>query len=146
MQQSCPINFQSYDNTTSRISSLNIVILLALYLYTSQIVIMFFVVIDLFIRVFVDKRYSPVYYLSLSVKKLLGLQSVMKDSASKRLATYFGLLFSFLIILFHLLHLQEALYITAGIYMSCLFLDAFFDFCLGCKIYYLIKKFYPSFM
>ncbi len=146
MQQSCPVNFQTYDNTISRISSLNIALLITAYLFTSQIVIMLFVIVDLVLRVFVDKRLSPVYYLSLSIKRLFGLHTVMKDSASKRLATYFGLLFSLLIVVFHMLYLPEALYVTAGIYMLCLLLDAFFDFCLGCKIYYLVKKVYPSFM
>ena len=146
MQQSCPINFQTYDNTISRISSISVTLLLAAYLLTSQIVIVLFVIADLVVRVFIDKRFSPVYHVSVSLKRLLGLQSVIKDSASKRLATYFGLLFSSLIVVFHLLHLQEALYVTAGIYMLCLLMDAFFDFCLGCKIYYLIKKVYPAFM
>lgn len=146
MQQSCPINFQTYDNTTSRISSLNVALLIAVYLLTSQIVIMLFVMVDLVLRVFVDKRFSSIYYLSLSVKRLFGLHTVMKDSASKRLATYFGLLFSASIVIFHLVHFQEALYVTAAVYILCLLLDAFFDFCLGCKIYYLIKKVYPAFM
>ena len=146
MQQSCPINFKAYDNTISRISSLSVALLMAAYLYTSQIAIVLFVIVDLFLRVFVDKRLSPVYYLSLSIKRVLGLPTVMKDSASKRLATYFGLLFSLLVVVFHLFHLQEALYVTAGIYVLCLLLDSFFDFCLGCKIYYLIKKVYPTFM
>ena len=146
MQQSCPINFQTYDNTISRISSLSIALLIGIYLYTSQIVIMLFIFIDLVLRVFVDKRLSPIYYLSLSIKRLFGLHTVMKDSASKRLATYFGLLFSLLIVAFHVLYLLEALYVTAGIYILCLLLDSFFDFCLGCKIYYLVKKVYPSFM
>jgi len=146
MQQSCPINFKTYDNTISRISSLNIALLLVTYLYTLQIEVVLFVVVDLIFRVFVDKRLSPIYYLSLGIKRLLNLQTVIKDSASKRLATYFGLLFSSLIVLFHILHLQEALYLTAGVYILCLLLDSFFDFCLGCKIYYLIKKVYPSFM
>lgn len=146
MQQSCPINFQTYDNTISRISSVGVAILLAVYLWTSQIGIVFFIIADLVVRVFIDKRFSIVYYVSISLKRLLGLQSVIKDSASKRLATYFGLVFSSLIVVFHLLHQQEALYAMAGIYMLCLLLDAFFDFCLGCKIYYLIKKVYPAFM
>ena len=146
MHQSCPINFQTYDNTISRISSLSVTMLLAVYLLTSQIGIILFVIADLVVRVFIDKRFSPLYHISVSLKRLFGLQSVIKDSASKRLATYFGILFSFLIVLFHLLHLQEALYITAGIYIICLLLDAFFDFCLGCKIYYLIKKVSPEFM
>ena len=146
MQQSCPINFQTYDNTLSRISSLSIAVLVITYLYTMEVGIVFFVLLDLFVRVFVDKRFSPVYYISLSIKRAFGLDSVMKDSASKRLATYFGMLFTLLMILFHFLHYQEALFVVAGIYVFCLLLDSFFDFCLGCRIYYIIKKFYPNFM
>lgn len=146
MQQSCPINFQSYDSTVSRISSLFVVLFVAVYLYSGQIPVMFFLLLDLFVRLFVDKRFSPLYHVSLWMKKMLALGSVNKDSASKRLASYFGLLFSFFIILFHFLHLYEALYVTAGIYIICLLLDAFFDFCLGCKIYYLVKKVHPNFM
>lgn len=146
MQQSCPINFQTYDNTLSRISSLSIALLVILYLYTGFIPVMFFVVIDLFIRVFIQKRFSPVYYISLVLKRIFGFDSVIKDSASKRLATYFGLLFSTLIIMFDLLHMSGAVYLTATVYIICLLLDCFFDFCLGCKIYHIIKKVYPNFM
>ena len=146
MQQSCPINFQTYDSTLSRISSFNIAVFIAIYLYTMQVGIIIFVLLDLFVRVFIDKRFSPVYYISLGIKRALQLDSVVKDSASKRLATYFGMLFSLLMILFSFLHYQEALFVVVGIYIFCLLLDAFFDFCLGCKIYYLIKKVYPSFM
>ncbi len=146
MQQSCPISFEKYDNTLSRIASFFVTVLLAVYLQTGWILFVFFIFFDLFVRVFVDKRLSLLFHLSKIVETTLALKPVMKDNASKKLASYFGLFFAISIIVFHFLEIRFAVLVFATIYVVCLLLDSFFDFCLGCKIYYIIKKVYPDFM
>ncbi len=146
MSQSCPINFQTYDNTVSRISSFYVALLVAFYLQSGYVAILLFIFFDLVIRVFVDKRYSLVYHMSLLTKKAFSMQTVKKDGASKKLAAYFGLLFTAGMIMFDFLQIQLGVLILATVYVACLLLDTYFDFCLGCKIYYIIKKFYPNFM
>ena len=146
MSQSCPINFQTYDSTVARVASFLTALLLALYLQSGYALYVWIILLDLSVRVFVDKRYSPLYHVARFLKERLKLQSVKKDGASKKLATYFGLLFSFGIILFDTLHMQMGTVVLSGIFLTCLLLDTFFDFCLGCKIYYIVKKIYPSFM
>jgi hypothetical protein len=70
----------------------------------------------------------------------------MVDGGAKRLAAYFGLTFMILLAFESFFHLRDILYITAGVFLSCAFLEVAFDFCIGCKIYFLIKKVYPDFM
>ncbi len=145
--QSCPISFVKYDNTVSRIISLLTALVLGVYLFFElPVAVVVFLFIDLVMRVFFQSSYSPLYHLAVSIKKALGLPSVFKDGASKRLASYFGMLFLVLVISLDLLHASYAHFIVSGIYLFCLLLDTFLDFCLGCRIYYIIKKIYPSFM
>ncbi len=146
MLHSCPINFQTYDATVARVTSFVMALCIALYLQSGLVIFVWIALLDIGVRLLFDKRFSPFYHVALFIKERLGLKSVKKDGASKKLATYFGLFFSSGIILFHLLHAELGVVLLSSIFIVCLLLDAFFDFCLGCKIYYVIKKIYPSFM
>jgi len=100
---------------------------------------------DFFVRLFVDKKYSLVYHLSKVIKKVLRLKTEMVDGGAKRMATYFGFVFVLLLVIQAWLHLSVFLYLTAAILLTCTTLEILFNYCVGCKIYYLIKKIYPDF-
>ena len=68
------------------------------------------------------------------------------DGGAKRLAGMFGLLFVFLLIIAHFLNAPFISLVVAAIFLSCSLLDLFFSYCIGCKIYFIIKKVYPAFM
>lgn len=140
-QKSCPISFIKIDANIVRINAFYILLLMSFYLMTLNKFIILFLIADFSIRLFVNKNYSPLYFLSLRTKELLHVKSRIEDSAPKILATYFGFLFLVLILLFDLLHVETLLYATSGILLVCLFLELAFDYCLGCKIYYLYKRF-----
>ncbi len=139
MQHACPINFQKYDNTLARIASVYTMIILGVYFVSGNVLVFLFLFLDLFLRTYVDTKYSILYFVASMTKERLRLESMMKDGAAKKLASNFGLLFLALSTAAHFLGYDEMLYIVIGIYLFCLFLDAFFDFCLGCKIYYIYK-------
>ena len=139
--KSCPISFIKIDANIVRINAFYILVLFSLYLLSMNKFIILFLLTDFAIRLFVSKSYSPLYFLSSRTKELLRVKTKLEDNAPKTLATYFGFLFLSLILLFDLLHVETLFYATSGVLLVCLFLELAFDYCLGCKIYYLYKRF-----
>lgn len=70
----------------------------------------------------------------------------MTDAGAKRLAALFGMFFVILLIVGAYLQWHYFIYIVAAIFLSCTSLELAFSFCVGCKVYWLIKKLYPGFM
>lgn len=146
MSYACPMNFIRVDNTISRVNALFVSSLVIAYLLSSNVFILFFLAMDFSIKLFVDKKYAPLFILSKFVKKVLKLEVDYCDGGAKRLAAYFGLFFVFLLITAHFSNAWVVSLVIATIFISCALLDVFFSFCVGCKIYFIIKKIYPGFM
>ncbi|MBC8237721.1 MAG: DUF4395 domain-containing protein [Helicobacteraceae bacterium] len=146
MSYSCPLNFVQVDSNASRLSSLMVAFLVVIYLVTSIEYILFFLVLDFSTRLFINKEYSLISILSLNLRKSLRMQEKFTDGGAKRLAGIFGLIFVSMLVVTHFLNLNSLTYIVAGVFLSCSLLDVFINYCLGCQIYYIVKKLYPSFM
>jgi hypothetical protein len=42
--------------------------------------------------------------------------------------------------------LKVAPFVIGGVFVLCSLMDALVNYCVGCKIYFIIKKIYPNFM
>ena len=146
MSNSCPLNFERVDSNVTRLSSFFVASLVILYLFTSNIYILIFLALDFIVKLFVNKELSPIAMLSHFIKGALRMKEKFTDGGAKRLAGMFGLLFVFLLITTHFLNAWLASLIVAAIFLSCSLFDVFFNYCIGCKVYFIIKKIYPSFM
>ena len=146
MSYSCPLNFVQVDSNASRLSSLMVASLVIIYLTTSIEYILYFLILDFSLKLFVNKNYSLISIIAHSLRKLLKMQEKFTDGGAKRLAGIFGLIFVSMLLLTDFLGLSSLTYIVAGIFLSCSLLDVFINYCLGCQIYYIVKKLYPSFM
>ncbi len=146
MSYTCPMIFENIDSNASRINSLFVSLLVVSYLITLNIFILYFLFIDFSIKLFVNKKYSPLSQASSFVKNSLKLKTVLIDGGSKRLAAYFGLLFVGLLIITHYSDNNLLSFTIAIIFIFCSLLDLVLNYCLGCKIYYIVKKIYPNFM
>jgi len=144
MSYSCPLNFEQVDSNISRISSFIVASLVITYAVSLNIFILYFLFLDFVNKLFFKKEYSPIAMLALFIKKLFRIKNKYCDGAAKRLATYFGLLFIFLLIVTSLFDFYILSLFVLVTFLSCSFLDAFFNYCLGCKIYYISKKFFPN--
>lgn len=145
MSQACPLVFRQIDATVVRIGSLFVILTVLLFLFSSQIGLLYFLSIDFLIRLYGRKTYSPVYQLSVGTKALFRMQKKMADAGAKRLAAQFGLFFVLLLIAVYHLHFIPLLYIIAGVFLSCASMELLFGYCVGCKVYFIIKKIYPAF-
>ena len=139
--KSCPISLVSVDSNIARINAFYTGMLVVIYLLTLQVPILYFLILDFATRLFYKREYSFLFILSSATKYILKFPSVKVDAAPKRLANYFGLIFAVLITLAALLDLTAIMYILLIVLLVCIFLEVVFNYCLGCEIYHLYKRF-----
>jgi hypothetical protein len=142
----CPLNFKRVDESASRISALLVSSLVLFYLISANLYILLFLFVDFVLKLFLNIASSPVGMLSEFIKTSLHIKEKFVDGGAKRLAGFFGLFFVFLLIVTHIFHSLALSLGVALVFLSCSLLDAFFSYCIGCKIYFIIKKIFPSFM
>ena len=146
MANACPLNFVKVDSNIARFSSLFVAMLVLFYLYTGNVFILYFLAFDFIMKLFLNPGVSPIHMLATFLKGFFKIKSKFTDGGAKKLAGFFGLFFVFLLIITHYLHIWNLSLGIAIVFLSCSLLDVFFNFCIGCKIYYIIKKIYPNFM
>ena len=105
-----------------------------------------FLVFDFVMKLFIKKDSSILFISAIYLRELLNIKEKLTDGGAKRLAGMFGLTFIILLIITDILNLWIPSIIVAAIFITCLLLDVLANYCLGCKIYFIIKKIYPSFM
>ncbi len=146
MSNACPLNFKQVDSNVSRLSALIVASLVIAYLVTLNIFILLFLGLDFVMKLFLNRGISPVSLIAEFLKEFFKIKENYVDGGAKRLAGFFGLFFVLLLILTHFFASWEVSLGVAAIFLTCSLLDVFFDYCLGCKIYFIIKKIYPNFM
>ena len=146
MSNACPLNFTKVDSNVSRLSALIVALLVISYLYTQNVYILVFLFIDFSLKLFLNPDLSPVMMFAEFLKSTLKIKTKYADGGAKKLAGYFGLFFVTSLIITHFLHIWQFSLAIAVVFLSCSLLDVFFNYCIGCKIYFIIKKFYPNFM
>ncbi|MBL1244031.1 MAG: DUF4395 domain-containing protein [Sulfurimonas sp.] len=139
--KSCPISLVSVDSNIARINAFYTGMLVVIYFLTLQVPILYFLILDFATRLFFKREYSFLFILSSATKDILKFPSVKVDAAPKRLANYFGLIFAVLITLTALLDLTAIMYVLLIVLLVCIFLEVVFNYCLGCEIYHLYKRF-----
>jgi uncharacterized membrane protein YccF (DUF307 family) len=142
----CPLSFTKIDTNIARLNTFLASSLVVMYLFYDFVLILFFLAYDFGVKLFAHKKYSLLYRSARGLKKILHLKTALADGGAKRLANYFALLFMILLASAHYLQSTRLIVAIASIYLACAFLDIAFNYCIGCKVYYVIKKIYPPFM
>ena len=138
--KSCPISFELIDANIVRINSFYLGLVFLLFIFTQNSAIILFLVLDFVTRIFINKEYSLLIMISKKTKQLFNVQTKMEDIAPKRLASYFGLLFTTIIALTSLLGFSLLLNIFSAVLLICILLEVTFSYCIGCEVYHLYKK------
>lgn len=146
MSYTCPISFEKIDSNVSRISAMIVATFVVTYLATSNVYILYILFFDFYMKLFCQKKFSIITQFSKAVKIIFRLKDKFSDSGAKRLAGYFGMFFILLLITGAHLNLHFFSMVVGAIFLACSLLDAFFNYCFGCKIYFIIKKIDPNFM
>lgn len=146
MSNACPLSFTKVDSNVSRFSALFVAILVITYLYTLNVFILIFLFIDFVFKLFLNPGISPIMMLAEFLKSIFNVKEKYVDGGAKKLAGYFGLFFVSSLIVTHFFNVWLLSLGIALVFLACSLLDVFFNYCIGCKIYFIIKKIYPNFM
>ena len=144
MAQSCPLAFRQIDGTVARLNALSVFSLLSLFVFVPNPLILLFLGLDFIIRLYGNKSFSLIFQVSKALKKLFGFKSEMVDAGAKRLAAHFGLFFVFVSLAANLAGLTVLMYSAVAVFMFCLSLELLFGYCIGCKIYFIYRRFVPE--
>ena len=144
MPKSCPLAFRQIDGAIARLNALSVLLLLSLFAYTTCSLILVFLAFDFMIRLYGNKKFSPLFQISTVIKRVLGFNAEMVDAGAKRLAAHFGLLFVLLTLAANIAGLTVLMYTVLTIFLFCLSLELLFGYCIGCKIYFIYRRFVPE--
>lgn len=144
MAQQCPLIFRQVDATVVRINTLFVVLGIIGFMVTYNPLIVSFLIVDFFLRLYGYKQFSLINRGSLLIQHKLSLSVKMEDAGAKRLAAFFGLVFSVFLLAGSLLGAYTAVSVIGGIFLFCASMELFFGYCIACKIYYIAKKIYPK--
>ena len=144
MAQSCPLAFRQIDGTIARLNAFSVFLLLALFVFTTNPLILLFLGFDFMVRLYGNKKFSPIFQVSKGLKRLFGFNAEMVDAGAKRLAAHFALFFVFISLGANLAGLNILMYSATGVFLFCLSLELLFGYCIGCKIYFIYRRFVPE--
>jgi len=141
MSPSCPISTRRIDANMARIISSQVVLFTALFLFTHSSMFLFIILFDFIVRAF---RKSELSLFSINGKIILSSLGIIPrfcDESPKRFALYLGLGTAFATLVLSSIGAVMAAVLIAFILLFCALLEALFDFCIGCRIYYALQLF-----
>jgi len=140
----CPFSDTKLDENVVRLNAfITFVISLVCFIIPYSVLIplfLGFLGIDFMIKGFINIKYSILGWLCKKVVRLLKISPSLIDAAPKIYAAKLGLIFCLISMSLYFLKLFTFSMIVLGCLTFCSFLEAFFNICLGCKIYSLLMK------
>lgn len=141
----CPISDKRINENVARGNATLTVLFLTAFVITSKVLLIVFLLIDFLLRGMELSRYSPFAIICSKVVKLLGIKPKIINAGPKLFAARIGLFFSLTILVSSLSGLEITAYILTGVFGVCAFLEAFFGYCVACKIYpFVYRTFYAA--
>ncbi|MCK4875360.1 MAG: DUF4395 domain-containing protein [Sulfurimonas sp.] len=140
MAKSCPVNFQKVDENQIRVQALLVTLSALGFVLSGSVLFAFLLVYDFIVRLFISQKFSIFSQIAIALLKGLNIPKRDIDSAPKIFASHIGLGFSVAILLTSLFGLNEMAVISAIILAICAALDAFFNYCIGCKCYTILHR------
>jgi hypothetical protein len=136
MAQACPISLHRVDANIVRIIAFEVVITTVLLLVTQELLFALILLFDFVVRTLRLMHLSPFYLVAKASIGYFSLTPKMCDESPKRFALYLGLAIALALVLLYATNFGIFATITASILLLCAVLEALFDYCIGCKIYY----------
>jgi len=139
MSPSCPISQRRIDTNLVRVISFQVLLFTLLFAVTQVKLFILIVLIDFIARVFRKEGYSLFAQTAKLILRQWGANPRYADESPKRFALYLGLGTTAAIVLLSVAGLLKAAVGVALILIICAFLEVLFDFCIGCKLYYVLQ-------
>lgn len=139
MNISCPISQNRVDSNLVRVTSVIVMVSSLTYVLTQNEFFILILALDFTARVFRYNKYSPLFQIGFMILHLTHTKQKLSDEAPKRFALYLGWIMLLLTIISISFGLKPFAVALSVILFACSSLEAFFEYCLGCKIYQLLK-------
>ena len=139
MSPSCPISTRRVDTNMMRIISFQISLFTLALFFTQEKLLALILLFDFSVRALRMTGLSPFYVVGKFMLNGWGAEPKFSDESPKRFALYLGLGVSLFLALFYIVGMVEIATFLVLILLTCSLLEALLDFCIGCKIYYLIQ-------
>ena len=136
---SCPISTKKIDTNIVRIVSFQVAFFTVLLLLTKEQGFAFVLLFDFVVRSLRLSKMSPFYLIAQFVVKGWGIAPRLCDESPKRFALFLGLIISIILVMLIISGLTKIATVLAIVLLICALLETLFDFCIGCKLYYLIQ-------
>lgn len=138
---SCPVSFKIVDQNIIRIVASLVSALGILFIFNPNLIILALLLYDFFVRVLGYEKISPLCNLAKLLSKLFGVKKDKIDAGPKEFALKIGFLFALLCVVAFLFNQIFTAVLIMTILTICALLEALFNYCIGCKIYILLKRF-----
>jgi len=125
----------------ARMISFHVVLFSVLFLLTYSGIFLFILVSDFIARAFRKSALSPFFVSGKVILTGFGATPRPCDESPKRFALYLGLGTALAAFILYSTGLAEAAVPIVFILFFCALLEALFDFCIGCRIYYILQLF-----
>ena len=136
----CPVTPNLVNEKAARLIAGFTTLILALFLYTPNIYLAVFLLLDFSIRAFDKPAYSPLALTSRTLLNVLSIQKQMINAGPKLLAARTGMLLSVIITVMTLAGLSTTALMTVTLLGIFSLLEAALGFCVACKIYPLLYR------
>jgi hypothetical protein len=138
---SCPVNFKKVDQNAVRVMAGLVCAIGVIFIISPQLWPLVLLLYDFLVRSLGYKKASPLFYLAKFIAKALNLKKEEIDAGPKEFALKMG--FVFVLVSFMMFLLGEAVVavLVVAVLAICAFLETAFNYCIGCQIYVLLKRF-----
>ena len=139
MSPTCPISSLRIDSNLVRLLSLQIALVTLCLLVSHEPLFAFILLFDFTVRA-LRMPYLSLFHLNATFfLTKFAVKGRYTDESPKRFALFLGLFVSFLLTVFYFNGLLHTAQFTAMILFICAALETVFDFCIGCRLYYVIQ-------
>jgi len=136
----CPISYKKIDENVARLNGFFTVVLLGVYVLTSSLIPVVFLVLDFLARGFEKPEYSLLARFSKFLLAAFKVRPQLINAGPKIFAARVGLLFSVLVIAIALPGWNTIALVITLLFGVCAFLEAAIGFCVACKLYPFVYK------
>lgn len=144
MTESCPISPDLVDGRATRIGAGLVILLTLASLGLDQAWLPLLLALDFGLRSLGWNGWSPVAQAARVLRSAAGLQPQPTNAGPKRFAAVVGTAFGLGIALALHFHQPGLVRALAAVLILCAALEAFLGFCVGCRVYSLLKAAFPA--
>lgn len=137
---SCPVIFKKIDQNVVRVMASLVSSVGVLFIISPQLIILVILLYDFLVRALDYKKASPLFHLAKLIAKLLKLKKDEIDAGPKEFALKIGFLFVLISFIMFLSGETTAAILVMAMLTVCALLEAVFNYCIGCKMYMILKK------